>query len=517
MFLQASTLEPALADIEARYADGTEATIVEDGDDAEMREEEEDDEEDEARASACEVDLAAAACSAVGMAYEALENRSRAVEWLTRALALDAKCAEAMTFLVERRLLSSADETALHASLAEQLSSGDEDEDDAANNAWIVAVYGARLCVHDCEAVDTVEDRFEDLDRTHGLGENNEVLCARAEHAYALHDARAAHALAKRVYASDPFDLACVPVYLASLVDLGLAHDLFYCAHELVKAYPKHAASWFAVGCYYLLVGKHDAAQRYFHKSAKLNPRFAPAWIGFGNAFAAQDESEQAMAAYRSASRLFQGSHVPLMYIGMEYLRTNNLPLAKHFLTGAKRLCPSDPMVSNELGVVELRQSNYEAATATFEAVLDLFNKLPERAPLRAACEASLFNLAQTYRKMHDFHNAAKYFQLALAQVPRDPAVRAALGATYHALGGGFIHKAIDCYHIALGLRPDDTFSSEMLTRALKDVLDVEADNPFAPFDIPRPGDDDDDDVTDAARDSLQRLSCDIDGVVDTR
>lgn len=38
------------------------------------------------------------------------------------------------------------------------------------------------------------------------------------------------------------------------------------------------------------------------------------------------------MAAYRTASRLFPASHVPLLYMGMEYLRTNNLALAAHFL-----------------------------------------------------------------------------------------------------------------------------------------------------------------------------------------
>ena len=193
------------------------------------------------------------------------------------------------------------------------------------------------------------------------------------------------------------------------------------------------------------------------------------------------------MAAYRSASRLFQGSHVPLLFIGMEYLRTNNLPLAKHFLRGAHRLCASDPMVSNELGVVELRQGHYTDAVATFETVLRLLEKLPDRSPLRDACQASVFNLAQTYRKMRDFDNAAKYFEVALTLKPRDAAVRGALGATYHALGGAMLHRAVEMYHTALAMRPDDTFCSEMLSRALRDVAEVEepphfhSDRHFAP------------------------------------
>ena len=37
----------------------------------------------------------------------------------------------------------------------------------------------------------------------------------------------------------------------------------------------------------------------------------------------------QAMAAYRTAARLFRGLHMPLIGMGMEYMRMNNLPLAQ--------------------------------------------------------------------------------------------------------------------------------------------------------------------------------------------
>ena len=46
--------------------------------------------------------------------------------------------------------------------------------------------------------------------------------------------------------------------------------------------------SWFAVGCYYHLTGNYDSARRYFEKSTHIDNWFAPAWLGYGNAFAAQ-------------------------------------------------------------------------------------------------------------------------------------------------------------------------------------------------------------------------------------
>ena len=87
-------------------------------------------------------------------------------------------------------------------------------------------------------------------------------------------------------------------------------------------------------------------------KSTSLDPNFAAAWIGFGNAFAAQDESDQAMASYRTTSRLCPGSHLPGLCIGMEYLRTNNLALAHQYVEQAAQMCPTDPLVHNELGAI---------------------------------------------------------------------------------------------------------------------------------------------------------------------
>lgn len=60
------------------------------------------------------------------------------------------------------------------------------------------------------------------------------------------------------------------------------------------------------------------------------------------------------MAAYRTASRL-TSSHLPNLYMGMEYVRTNNTALAHHFLRAAQELCNTDPLLYNELGVVLFR------------------------------------------------------------------------------------------------------------------------------------------------------------------
>jgi hypothetical protein len=42
-----------------------------------------------------------------------------------------------------------------------------------------------------------------------------------------------------------------------------------------------------------------------------MNPRFGPAWIAFAHSFAMEKEHDQAITAYSTATRLFQGSVSP--------------------------------------------------------------------------------------------------------------------------------------------------------------------------------------------------------------
>ena len=63
-----------------------------------------------------------------------------------------------------------------------------------------------------------------------------------------------------------------------------------------MEEHSDRAVSWFAVGCYYMCSQQYEAARRYFGKATALDRAFAPAWVAFGHAFAAQDESDQVRA-----------------------------------------------------------------------------------------------------------------------------------------------------------------------------------------------------------------------------
>ena len=427
-------------------------------------------------------------------AHEALENRPLARRWYIAALAADPFCYAALEALVANHALSAEEERALIDSLAFD----PEDE-------WLRFLYTSMGKKYDEPAIESGLEMLEEIagftsaadepsgaiaaanstsDETRArrerlaelpaellaLRDNGDVALARAEWYYHRGDFQKCHDTCLVILERDPFQLKALPVYLATATELRRKNELYLRAHELVEEYPTRAVSWFAVGCYYYCVRRFDAARRYFSKATSLDGAFVPAWIGFGHAFAAQDESDQAMAAYRTAARLFPGCHLPALCIGMEYRRANNLSLAEQFFVKSRGICPGDPLVHNELGVLAYRNKEYGRAVTHLRDAVALAPR-----PLTDEWEASVVNVAHAYRKMNDFDAAIEWYERALSLAPRCAGTHTALGFT-HQLKGNFqtnMSEAIECYHRALSLRPDDAFAQEMLTLALIDQCAV--------------------------------------------
>ena len=78
------------------------------------------------------------------------------------------------------------------------------------------------------------------------------------------------------------------------------------------------------------------------------------------------------MSVYRTCTRLFPGSHLPHLYIGMENLRTNSLATAQLNFSTAMDLSKIDPMVYNELGVTFYKRRMYNEARETLLRALEL-------------------------------------------------------------------------------------------------------------------------------------------------
>ena len=87
-------------------------------------------------------------------------------------------------------------------------------------------------------------------------------------------------------------------------------------------------------------------------KTSLMDPRFAPAWIAFAHAFSFEGEHEHAVTASSTCARLYTGSHLPLMFVGMEHIILSNKQQAEDALVAAQHMCDGDPLLYNERGVM---------------------------------------------------------------------------------------------------------------------------------------------------------------------
>uniref|UniRef100_A0A803MYY0 Anaphase-promoting complex subunit 6 n=1 Tax=Chenopodium quinoa TaxID=63459 RepID=A0A803MYY0_CHEQI len=386
-----------------------------------------------------EINISAAICFLRGRAYEALENRAQACQWYIAAVKADPLCYEALDRLIENHMLTCSEESSLLSSL--QFSPED---------GWLSSFYTCLIKKQDKENV--VEAMFDDVEKENAcspssdssfngtLKNNTDLLACKAEYYHQCGEYQKCFELTSLLLEKDPFHLKCTLVHLAAAMELGQSNELYIMACNLVKDHPQN-------------------------KATSLEGTFLSSWIGQGNAYAALEEGDQAMLAYRTAARLFPGCHLPTLYIGMEYMRTHSFKLAEQ--PGnleeeglAQTICSSDPLVYNELGVVAYHMKEYKKAVRWFEKTLA---NIP--ASMNATWEPTIVNLAHAYRKLKIYPEAIKYYEKALNLSTKSLSTYSGLAYTYHLKGD--YSAAITNYHKALWLKPDDQFCTEMLTLAL--------------------------------------------------
>lgn len=64
------------------------------------------------------------------------------------------------------------------------------------------------------------------------------------------------------------------------------------------------------------------------------------------------------------------------------------------------------------------------------------------------------------------YKEAIECYEICLSLSPTDGSIYSAIGFTYHL--NGDIEQAIEYYHKALGLKYEDSFTAEMLSKALQ-------------------------------------------------
>ncbi|KAJ3148772.1 anaphase promoting complex subunit cdc16 [Geranomyces michiganensis] len=252
------------------------------------------------------------------------------------------------------------------------------------------------------------ETQVRELETRYKLAGNHEILFRRAEVLFAQCRFSQCIEITKAVHQHDPYHDNIVPMHVSCLSELGNQNDLFYFAHQLSHYFPERPSSWFAVGAYYLMLGKNLDARKYFTKCTIMDSNFGPGWLGFAHSFAAEAETDQAISAYATAVKLFEGMHIPLMHLGSLYIQLENFRLAKEYLFRAEAINQTDSLLLNELGVLHVKLGSPLDAVIYFNRALSLAK---EDFCSTVTWETTRYNLAHAHRDLGDFIAARRVLE----------------------------------------------------------------------------------------------------------
>lgn len=401
-------------------------------------------------------------CYLRGLCFAKQNSFDRAKECYKTAVQIDVQCFEAFDALMANSLMSPEEEWKFLDSLNfETINVANNPSLSQEAAQFTKTLYTTRLSKY------TKPEEFasatETLSTHYNLGANPDILLAKADLMFTHCRFRDALALTSSVLENDKYNFTVMPVHLASLHELGQTNTLYLLAHELTDSNPQETCSWLAVGVYYLAIGRIAEARRYFSKASMMDPHFGPAWIGFAHTFAAEGEHDQAISAYSTAARLFQGTHLPQLFLGMQNLQLNNLSLAREYLRTAYDLCETDPLLLNELGVVYYNDDHMAEAMSFFRQAI-VFSEQNEAES--SALIPMRINLAHAQRKSKLFEEALLTFEEVLRHGIKDPAVFAAKGLVLMDLGRN--SDAVGVLHESLAVFPQDPMATDLLNRALE-------------------------------------------------
>ncbi|TFY83527.1 hypothetical protein EWM64_g474 [Hericium alpestre] len=405
------------------------------------------------------IKVEASMCHLRGLLMLKLNRGDQAKTCFMEALALDVKCYDAFDQLVSGEMMTLEEEWEFVQSLAYKEQTP-EDAD------FVRLIYTARLRKYKHADEHAITRRR--LIEEYGLSDNPDVLFSFADALYAQFRWADCFVITSRILDLVAVHAPTMPLHIACMHHLQHLHSkLFVLAHELVEREPESAISWYAVGVWYLSQKKWADARTYFSKTSLMDPRFGPAWIAFAHTFAFEGEHDHAVTAYSTCARMFTGSHLPLMFVGMEHIILSNYAQATEALNAANTMCDGDPLLMNERGVMAFNRQQYDEAAAMFQQALDLAQVTQGS---QKSWATTYLNLGTCFRKLGRLEEARDAYVRVLEIDNRSAPALGFLGLVYHLMDR--LHDAIMKYHEALSINPINGHVLDLLNLALETGAD---------------------------------------------
>lgn len=403
-------------------------------------------------------------CFLRGLCYAKQNAFDRAKECYKNAVQIDVQCFEAFEQLMKNCLMSPDEEWAFLESLDfDAISITDDTSSSQEAAEFTKMLYTTRLSKYKNPAAFTAAT--ETLSTHYNLATNPDLLLSKADLLFTQCRFKEALAITNSILENDKYNFSIYPLHLACLYELQLKNALFLISHDLADNHPEEPCTWLAVGIYYLAINKVAEARRYFSKASMMDPHFGPAWIGFAHTFAAEGEHDQAISAYSTAARLFMGTHLPQLFLGMQNHMLNNMTIADEFLKTAYGLCKTDPLLLNEMGVVFYHQDRLDGAVTMFDKALEIANEIDSDPSAWISTRA---NLGHAYRRLQQWDLALAEFDEVLRLGGKDPSIFCAKGLVLMEQRRPF--EAVHVFHEALAISPQDAIATELLNKALDET-----------------------------------------------
>ncbi|KAI8384797.1 uncharacterized protein BYT42DRAFT_612470 [Radiomyces spectabilis] len=399
-------------------------------------------------------------CTLRGHAYLKLNNIREAKKCYKEALKLDVKCYDALDALVKNNLLETSEEWNYIETLPFETQCGE----DADLFRTMYMLKSGKF-----NHFDEVTHAQHKLENIYHLGDSLDALQSKAERLLMESKYEECLKICETIRERDAMYISYLTPYLTCLYELKMKTEIYQLAEYLVDRLNNEPATWYAVGIYYMSCQRYAEARHYLRQATIMNPHYEAAWLLQGHAFAAEFDHEEAIDAYKNCATRVPGSHLPYMYIGMEYMHQNNMEAAQQNLFLSYRKCGDDPFVLNEIGVYFYRCEEYGRALHYLRSALQVAKD--RQGMFSPIWERLWHNIGHCYRQLGDYEQALKCYDLALSKNPANSDARTAIGMIYQ-----LQHKysqAIAQYMMAFKNTSTEDILAELHHDALNSNLNV--------------------------------------------